>query len=140
MLDNIEGGESNAITGETMLIGMEAPDVSGAWATVEAAQENYDTKYAEINSATYEDAEEETQTGFRAALTAEIRQESLALDAQELATSAEATAVENYLDQEALVNALLVIEGCATVNYADLGLTEEEEEATPSGEEAANDL
>lgn len=59
------------------------------------------------------------------------------LDAQEAASSAEATAIGAYEDQEAIVNALLVIEGCAAVSYADLGLTAEEEEASPAGEEAA---
>jgi len=140
MLAAIEEGALNTISGETMLLGEAAPTVAAALEDIEDAQAAYDAKFAEINSATFEDAEEASETGFRAALTAELESKSLMVDAQEAASSAEATAIENYEDQEALVNALLVIEGCAAVSYADLGLTSEEEEATESGTEAAEAL
>jgi len=140
MLSTIEEGAANTISGNTMLLGEAAPTVAAAADAVEDAQAAYDAKFAEINSATYTDAEEASETGFRAALTAELEEKSLMLDAQEAASSAEATAVSAYEDQEALVNALLVIEGCAAVSYADLGLTEEEEEATEAGTEAAEAL
>jgi hypothetical protein len=123
-----------------MLLGEEAPTVSAALGDVSDAQEAYNDKFAEINSATYEDAEGETETGFRAYLTAEIRVESLMLDAESTAGDAESLAIENYEDQEAVVNALLTITGCAKVSYADLGLSEEEEEATEAESEAAEAL
>jgi len=137
MLTAIEEGAANTIADNMMLLGVAAPTVAAAADAVEDAQDAYDAKFAEINSATYTDAEEATETGFRAALTAELEEKSLMLDAQEAASSAEATAISNYEDQEAVVNALLVIEGCAAVSYADLGLTSEEEEETESGTEAA---
>jgi len=108
-----------------MLLGIAAPTVNAAADAVEDAQDDYNTKFAEINSATYEDADNVTETGFRAYLTAEVRQESLMLDAESTAGDAETLAIENYEDQEAVVNALLMIEGCAAVTYADLGLTGE---------------
>lgn len=58
-------------------------------------------------------------------MTAEIRTESLMLDAEDTAGTDESTAIENYEDQEAVVNALLTIEGCAAATYADLNLTAE---------------
>lgn len=64
-----------------MLLGAQAPTVAAAADAVEDAQDAYNAKYAEINDADFEDAEEETETGFRAALTAQIRQESLMEDA-----------------------------------------------------------
>lgn len=45
------------------------------------------------------------------------------LDAESTAGDAESLAIENYEDQEAVVNALLTIEGCAAITYDDLNLT-----------------
>jgi len=42
------------------------------------------------------------------------------LEAQGTATTAESTAITAYTDQEAVVNALHVIEGCKTAVRADL--------------------
>lgn len=57
-------------------------------------------------------------------------------DAEDTAATAESTAITNYEDQEAVVNALLVIEGCAQTTYADLGWDGTEETADP--ENSAN--
>jgi hypothetical protein len=108
-----------------MLLGEAAPTVAAALDAVEDAQDDYNAKFAEINDATFTDADSATETGFRAYLTAEVRQESLMLDAESTAGDAEALAIENYEDQEAVHNALLMIEGCAGVTYAELGLTAE---------------
>lgn len=113
-----------------MLLGEEAPTVAAAWSAVEDAQADYDAKYAEINDLTYTDADSATETGFRAFLASEVKQEALMDDAQEAASSAEATAISNFEAQEAVVNALLVIEGCAQVLYTDL----------TAGEESANEV
>jgi len=59
------------------------------------------------------------------------------LDAESTAGDAESLAIENYEDQEAVVNALLVIEGCEAVTYADLGYDADEEAATADGSAAA---
>jgi len=48
------------------------------------------------------------------------------LDAQDAATDAEELAVNNYTAQEAVVNALLVIEGCSVVD-SNATLTSDEE-------------
>lgn len=128
MLAAIQDGAVNTIAGNAMLLGEAAPTVSAAWEAVEDAQADYDAKYAEINDATYTDAESATETGFRAYLANEVKQEALMDDAEEMASSAEGTAIANYEAQEAVVNALLVLEGCAEVAYTDL----------TSGEEAAN--
>ena len=48
-----------------MLLGEGAPTVAAALLTVEDAQSDYDTKYAEINDATYTDADSASETGDR---------------------------------------------------------------------------
>jgi hypothetical protein len=139
-LTSIEEGAANTITGNTMLLGEDAPTVAAAWGAVEDAQSDYDTKYAEINDATYTDADSATETGFRAYLASEVKQEALMDDAQEAASSAEGTAIANFEAQEAVVNALLVLEGCAEVLYTDLTAGEEAAETSGSVGAEAEEL
>lgn len=136
----IEEGAANTIVGETMLLGEGAPTVAAAWGAVEDAQADYDAKYNEINDATYTDVDSATETGFRAYLASEVKQEALMDDAQELASSAEGTAISNFEAQEAVVNALLVLEGCAEVLYTDLTAGEEALEASGSVGAEAEEL
>ena len=70
-----------------MLLGEGAPTVAAALLTVEDAQSDYDTKYAEINDATYTDADSASETGFRAYLANEVKQEALMDDAEEAAST-----------------------------------------------------
>lgn len=94
--------------------------MAAALEAVEDAQSDLSAKSAEINDATFTDSEGATQTGFRAYLANEVKQEALMDDAEEAASTAESTAVAAYEAQEAVVNALLVLEGCAEVAYTDL--------------------
>lgn len=123
-----------------MLLGEGAPTVAAALLTVEDAQSDYDTKYAEINDATYTDADSASETGFRAYLANEVKQEALMDDAEEAASTAEATAISNYEAQEAVVNALLVLEGCAEVLHADLSSAEESANADGTAGAEAEEL
>lgn len=123
-----------------MLLGEGAPTVAAALEAVEDAQADVTAKYAEINDATFTDSEGASQTGFRAYLANEVKQEALMDDAEEAASTAEATAVANYEAQEAVVNALLVLEGCAEVLYADLTAGEEAAEAAGSTGAEAEEL
>lgn len=123
-----------------MLLGEDAPTVAAAWGAVEDAQADYDAKYNEINDATYTDVDSASETGFRAYLASEVKQEALMDDAQEAASSAEGTAISNFEAQEAVVNALLVLEGCAKVLYADLTAGEEAAEADGSVGAEAEEL
>lgn len=107
-----------------MLLGEAAPDVPAAWADVEDAQEAYDDKRADIDAASFTVTAGVTDDGFRAYLAAEIRVEALMIDAEDTAGDAETLAIDNYEDQEAVVNALLTIEGCSEVLLTDLGAAE----------------
>jgi len=70
MLTTIEDGAANTISDNMMLLGEAAPTVEAAADDVNDAQDAYDDKFAEINSATYTDVNSATETGFRAVLTA----------------------------------------------------------------------
>lgn len=109
-----------------MLLGEAADTTTTAADNVRDAQALYDAKYGEINDATFTDAVLGAgEIGYRARLTAEYKSEALMLDAQDAAETAEQTAITNYTDQEAVVNALLLIEGCSVVTNADLTSGEE---------------
>lgn len=82
ILTAIETGAANTITGSTMLLGELAPDVAGALATVESAQDDYNDKYAEINDATFEDAGGATETGYRAYLRTQVENQAQMEDAE----------------------------------------------------------
>ena len=70
-----------------MLLGVLAPDVGTATQAVTDAKSAYDTKFAQINGATFVDTAgtygtaDATVTGFRAVLTANMQTQSLMLDA-----------------------------------------------------------
>jgi len=126
MLTNIQTNSAFTISGEHMLLGEAADTASAAADDVTDAQSAYNAKYDEINDATFTDAVLGAgEIGYRARLTAEYKSEEIALDAQDAADTAETTAINNYTDQEAVVNALLVIEGCSVVTNADLTSGEE---------------
>lgn len=126
MLANIENNDAFTISGEHMLLGEAADTASAAADDVADAQTAYNDKYNEINDATFTDAVLGAgEIGYRARLTAEYKSEEIMLDAQDAANTAESTAITNYTDQEAVVNALLVIEGCSVVTNADLTSAEE---------------
>jgi hypothetical protein len=91
-----------------------------------SAQSAYNDKSAEINDPTFTHAVEGAGAiGYRARLTAEYKVEETMLDAQDLADEAEQLGRDNLVAQEAVVNALLVIEGCSLVTNADLTTAEE---------------
>lgn len=126
MLSNIQTNSAFTVSGEHMLLGEAADTASAAADDVSDAQSAYNDKLAEINDATFTDAVLGAgEVGYRARLTAEYKSEALMLDAQDAAGIAEQTAITNYTDQEAVVNALLVIEGCSVVTNADLTVDEE---------------
>lgn len=127
MLSNIQTNSAFTVSGEHMLLGEAADTASAAADDVADAQSAYNDKLAEINDATFTDAVLGAgEVGYRARLTAEYKSEALMLDAQDAAGIAEQTAITNYTDQEAVVNALLVIEGCSVVTNADLTSAEED--------------
>jgi len=120
-----------------MLLGEAAADVLGAAGVVSNAQTAYNDKSREINDATFTHDTDGVVDGYRARLTAEYRSESLMLDAQDAADDAEELAINNYTAQEAVVNALLVIEGCSLVTNADLTTSEESAISADSSIETA---
>lgn len=126
MLTAIQTNSAFTVSGEHMLLGEAADTAADAADDINDAQSAYNDKYAEINDATFTDAVLGAgEVGYRARLTAEYKSEALMLDAQDAADLAEQTAINNYTDQEAVVNALLVIEGCSLVTNADLTSAEE---------------
>lgn len=127
MLTAIQTNSAFTVSGEHMLLGEAADTAADAADDINDAQSAYNDKYAEINDATFTDAVLGAgEVGYRARLTAEYRQESLMLDAQDAADDAEDLAINNYTAQEAVVNALLVIEGCSVVD-TNANLTSDEE-------------
>jgi hypothetical protein len=90
---------------------------------ITSAQSAYNDKSAEINDATFTHAVDGTVAGYRARLTAEYKVEQTMLDAQDLADDAEVLAGTNLTDQEAVLNGLLLIEGCKTTVAADVSST-----------------
>jgi hypothetical protein len=115
-----------SVTGENMLLRLSGTTVGLRNDDIISAQSAYNDKSAEINDPTFTHAVEGAGAiGYRARLTAEYKVEETMLDAQDLADEAEQLAGDNLVAQEAVVNALLVIEGCSLVTNADLTTAEE---------------